>query len=106
MIAFLVPWMMPLAATAQIDTVKIHTSAICETCKATIEHDLSFEKGVKSVNLDVESGDVTVLYHPKKTEPQTIRTALTRIGYDADTLKADPKAWKKLPDCCKHPGAH
>src|SRR5262245_8082510 len=85
--------------------VKIKTSAVCEMCKKTIEHELSFEKGVKSVRLDVETKVLTVVYNPSKTNEQQIREAVTRTGYDADSLKADPKAWEKLPDCCKHPDA-
>ena len=88
-------------ATAQTDTARIQTSAICEQCKDRIESDLSFEKGIKSSNLDLKTKVVTVLYNPKKTDAQKIRAAITRIGYDADSLKADPKSYKKLPDCCK-----
>ena len=88
-------------ATAQTDTLRIQTSAICEQCKERIEGDLSFEKGIKSSNLDLKTKIATVVYNPKKTDTQKIREAITRIGYDADSLKADPKSYKKLPDCCK-----
>ncbi len=91
---------------AQTDTVRIHTSSLCDMCKKTIERDLSFEKGVKTINLDIDSKLVTVVYLPSKTNPEKIRVALTKIGYDADSLKADAKAFDKLPDCCKAPGHH
>jgi copper chaperone CopZ len=91
---------------AQTDTVRIKTSAICDQCKEKIENDLSFEKGVKSAKLDLKTKEVTVVYNPKKTDEQKIREAITQIGYDADTLKADANAFKKLPDCCKKPSAH
>jgi mercuric ion binding protein len=87
---------------AQTDTVRIKTSAICEQCKERIENDLSFEKGIKSSNLDLNTKVVTVVYNSKKTNEQKIREAITKIGYDADSLAADPKSYKKLPDCCKH----
>jgi len=90
-------------AHAQNDTVRIKTSAICDQCKERIENDLSFEKGIKSSNLDLNSKIITVIYSPKKTDSQKIREAITRIGYDADSLKADSKSYNKLPDCCKHP---
>jgi copper chaperone CopZ len=91
---------------AQTDTVRIKTSAICDQCKEKIENDLSFEKGVKSAKLDLKTKEVTVVYNPKKTDEQKIREAITQIGYDADTLKANAKAFNKLPDCCKKPVAH
>lgn len=27
---------------------------------------------------------------------------VSQLGYDADDIKADPKAYAKLPKCCKH----
>jgi len=86
--------------------VKIKTSAICETCKKTIEHGMSFEKGVRSAKLDVETKVLSVVYNPSKTDENKLRVALTKIGYDADSLKANPKAFHKLPECCQAPGHH
>lgn len=86
--------------------VKIKTSSVCETCKETIESNLSFEKGVKSVKLDLKTNVVTVLYNPDKTDEAKIRKALTEIGYDADSLKANEKAFHKLPECCQKPDHH
>jgi copper chaperone CopZ len=83
------------------DEVKIQTSAVCGMCKDRIEHDLSFEKGVKSVSLDKDTKIVTVGYNPEKTNPDKIRLAISKIGYDADDVKADPEAYAKLPGCCK-----
>jgi periplasmic mercuric ion binding protein len=86
---------------AQTAEVKIKTSAVCDMCKRAIERDLAFEKGIKKVALDLDSNVVTVLYNTKKTDEQKIRTALTLIGYDADSLIADSVAYLKLPECCK-----
>jgi mercuric ion binding protein len=85
------------------DTLYIKTSAVCETCKGIIEKDLSFEKGVKASNLDIESKMLMVVYNPDKTNPDKIRLAVTKSGYDADSLKADRKAFRKLPECCQDP---
>jgi copper chaperone CopZ len=81
--------------------VKIKTSATCDMCKETIEKNLAFEKGIKKSVLDVESKVVTVTYNPKKTTPEKIRLAISKIGYDADDVKADEKGFRKLDDCCK-----
>ena len=95
-----------IVVKAQTDTVKIMTTAICDDCKERIEHDLSFEKGVKSSSLDLDTKVVTVVYNSQKTDPEKIRVAITKIGYDADSLKADTKAFNKLPECCRVPGIH
>ncbi len=96
-ILFIIP------ANAQEGTaeLKVKTSAVCEMCKETIEKELAFEKGVKRSTLDVPSKIVTVVYNPNKTTPEKIRQAISKAGYDADDIKANPKAYKKLDACCK-----
>lgn len=86
------------ATTAEL---KVKTSAVCDMCKETIEKYVAFEKGVKKSNLDVESKMLTVTYNPTKTTPEKIRLAVSKSGYDADEVPANPKAYKKLAACCK-----
>ncbi|CAN5683481.1 hypothetical protein BH11BAC1_BH11BAC1_24910 [soil metagenome] len=105
-IGFIIALVFSIAVQAQTDTVIIKTSALCEQCKEKIEHDLSFEKGVKSNVMNLETKEVTVVYNTQKTDPEKIRMAITKIGYDADSLKAVPKAFDRLPECCKAPGHH
>lgn len=92
--------------SAQTDTLVIRTSALCETCKKAIEHDLSFVKGVKKSEVDLDEKVITVVYNAEKTTPEKIRMAITKSGYDADSLKADEKAFRRLPECCKSPDHH
>ncbi|MHA7130123.1 heavy-metal-associated domain-containing protein [Algoriphagus namhaensis] len=94
-----------LIANAQIKTIGIKTSAICEMCKETLEKDLTFEKGVKSVNLDLETKILNIAYLDAKTNPDKLRKRVTMVGYHADSLKRDPEAYAKLDECCKD-GAH
>ncbi len=84
--------------SAEID---IKTSAVCGECKERIEKAMAYEKGVKSSELVVKTQMLHVKYDPRKTDPQTIRLAVNAVGYDADSLMAEPKAYKALPDCCK-----
>ncbi len=83
------------------ETVKFKTSAVCDMCKARIEKSLAYEKGVHSANLDVPSKILTVSYRADKTSPAALRTAVQKIGYDADDLTAEAKAYNRLPECCK-----
>lgn len=85
--------------------VQIKTSAICEMCKEAIEYDLAFERGVKSAILNLDDKVVSVIYNEKRTAPDVIRKRITMVGYHADSLKRDPDAYDKLPECCKD-GAH
>ena len=90
---------------AQVEKVQIQTSAICEMCKNTLERDLAFEKGIKSSVLDLETKILTVEYNAKKTDAEKIRKRITKVGYNADSVQRDLKAYNALPDCCKD-GAH
>jgi hypothetical protein len=42
-----------------------------------------------------------VTYRTDKTTPDEIRLALSKSGFNADDVKADPEAYKKLDGCCK-----
>ena len=85
--------------------IEIQTSAICEMCQYTLEKDLAFEKGVKEATLNLDDKVMTILYNPKKTDPQTLRERITKVGYHADTLERNPIAYENLPMCCKD-GSH
>ncbi|MCE2845492.1 MAG: heavy-metal-associated domain-containing protein [Sphingobacteriales bacterium] len=103
-IAFLILMWFSVGACVGQDTLNIKTSAQCGTCKATLERGMRSVKGVNGVELDIDTKVLELIYDPKKTNPEKLRKAVTRIGYDADSLLADPRAYKQLPDCCKKGG--
>jgi copper chaperone CopZ len=87
-----------------VASIDVKSTTICDMCEKTIETELIYEKGVKKVEVDLEKAIVHVEYDAKKTSPAAIRTAITKLGYQADDLPADEAAWKKLPACCKNEG--
>ncbi len=92
------------AQKSKLDTVNIKTSAECDMCKTKLEKEIGVMKGVKSVNLDLTTQVVTVVYNGSKTDVTKIKQAIANIGYDADEVKANNRAQKKLPACCKPGG--
>jgi len=84
-----------------MENIRIKTSAQCEMCKKRIEERLNNEKGIKWANLDLLTKYVEVKYDPKKTNADKIRKAISEIGYDADSIKANEEAYSKLPACCR-----
>jgi copper chaperone CopZ len=84
--------------------VKIKTSAVCGMCKARIERNLAFEKGVKEASLDVKSKVVTIKYNPNKTDVTKLKSNISKTGYDAEEVMADAAGYEKLPSCCKKGG--
>ena len=83
--------------------VIIQTSAQCEMCKEKLESNLSFEKGIKDVNLDMKTKKILISYNPKKTDLLSLKELISDIGYDADDIKANAVVYKNLPTCCKKP---
>ena len=81
--------------------LKVKTSAVCGQCKDRIEKGMAYEKGIKDVNLNVDTKIATVTYNPSRTTPLEIRKAISKLGYDADSIPADKVAYAKLPSCCK-----
>ncbi len=85
-------------------TMTIRTSTICDMCEKTIEENMIYEKGVKSVNVDLAASTILVEYDDKKNTPDGLRTAVTKLGYSADDMPGDEAAFKKLPLCCQKEG--
>ncbi len=94
-----------VSAVAQSqEKAEILTSAICEMCKETILYDLTFTKGIKDADLNLENKVVTVEFKPGKISVQEIRERISKLGYNADSVMRDPVAYENLPMCCKDGG--
>jgi copper chaperone CopZ len=74
---------------------------VCETCGQLFNQKLLREKGIQMVELNEEAMTIKVVYNSKKTDMAAIKQAISKLGYDADEVKADPAAYKKLDGCCK-----
>ena len=81
-------FLLPLLATFQLRAqdpktarVDVHTNAVCDMCVKTIETELVYEKGVKSVKVDLATNTIHVGVDPRKTDAQKVRTAISKLGY-------------------------
>lgn len=87
---------------AEMKEDSIKTTAVCDECKERIESKFKQVRKLESYNLNFETGIFTVKYDTEKIELKEIKKIVSQLGYDADDIKADPKAYAKLPKCCKH----
>ncbi len=85
----------------KIITISIQTTAECGDCKERLENMLNYTKGVKYAELDLETKKISIKYDTTKISLLEIKTKIAALGYDADDVKADEKAYKALPECCK-----
>ncbi len=90
--------------TNSTETIVIKTSTQCEQCKQRVEKAMAYEKGVTSSNLNIEKAEFTVTYKPTKTSPEKLRLVISELGYDADDVPANVKAYNNLPKCCQKGG--
>lgn len=90
-----------------VQTAEIKTAIYCDHCKACddcggrLEKTLLKEKGVQMITLDEQAMTIKVVYNTKKTSLQAIKEAISKLGYDADDVKADAVAYEGLDGCCK-----
>ena len=88
--------------TAIIQTkIECDHCKVCETCGGLLERTLIKEKGIQMITLDEAAMTIKVIYNSKKTNLDTIRLAISKLGYDADDVKAEPDAVAMLDGCCK-----
>ena len=81
-------------------TITIQTNGVCEQCKKRMMDNVPQWVGVKSCTYDVGTAKLTVTYDAAKTSPAQLRTSISKLGYNADNVKADAAARAKLPSCC------
>ena len=83
--------------------VQIQTTAVCEMCKSLIEKNLHTTNGIEKATLSLKTKKVLVEFNPSVISADSVRQVITRLGYNADEVSADPKAYQELHSCCKNP---
>ena len=73
----------------------------CETCGDKFNKVLYNEDGIKTVDIDSKAMTISVVYDKRKTDLEKIKMMISKLGYDADEVKADPAGVAKLDGCCK-----
>lgn len=81
----------------KIETLTCWASMDCDGCVAKIKKNISFEKGVKDLNVDLKTKLVTVKYRKDKTSPEKLEKAIRDLGFKTEIVKnvKDVKQIKK-----------
>lgn len=94
--------MLMLAATLTVGAKDIKTLVVttvpqmhCEGCENKIKGNIRFEKGIKTIDTNVERQTVTITYDAEKTTPENIIQGFKKIGYQATEVKTEQKQEKK-----------
>ena len=73
----------------------------CETCGQKFKTEMLKIKGLKMYELDEKKRIITIYYNGQKTDLLTIKKGISKLGFDADEIKAEVASYEKLDDCCK-----
>jgi len=88
-------------ASKKEQTVTIQTNGVCQKCADKFKENVPYFKGVKSYSYDMSTSKLTITYDASRTNPDQLRKEISKLGYNADNVAADPDARAKLPACCR-----
>ncbi len=65
-------------------TFKAHLH--CESCVKKVMENISYEKGVKGLDVSLEEQRISIKYDPSKTNEETLAKAIQKLGYEVEKL--------------------
>ena len=72
---------METAPKKELKTVVFNVGLHCQNCVKKVQENISFEKGVKSLDINLEKKTVTITYDAAKTDEATLKKAIEKLGY-------------------------
>jgi len=93
-----------IQAQSTVTTSTVSVKGNCDECKERIENAADI-KGVKNCKWDEATQAITVTYDTKKVSLEQIEMAIAKSGHQTASHKANEKAYKGLPECCKYQSA-
>ncbi|MBN8837750.1 MAG: hypothetical protein J0I09_10850 [Sphingobacteriia bacterium] len=94
--------------TSKMQWITIKSANLkCWECKERLmgylkqENETNMQSGMTDYRFNLLNGEIRIFYHPDRVTPDEIRTAINNAGFDADSTKAEPDSYKKLPPICK-----
>lgn len=77
----------PQKAEKRSVTTEFATSIDCPGCAKKVTNTIPYEKGVKDVQIDLDTKTVTVTYDPTKTNDEALVKAFAKIKIEAQPKK-------------------
>ena len=83
-----------LAKELKVLVVTTQPEMHCNSCETKIKNNIRFTSGVKKIDTNLETKQVTITYDADRSDAKTILAAFKKIGYNATVVK-DQKAPEK-----------
>ena len=74
----------------------------CGMCKSLIEKAAESVEGVKYAIWDSKNSLMKVKFIKNQTDLNEIQKAVSKIGYDTESYRADDEVYNNLHHCCKY----
>ena len=74
--------------TKEVKEVTFNVHLHCANCVKKVQENISFEKGVKGLDICQGHQTVTVKYDPAKTSEATLKAAIEKLGYEVSGVVA------------------
>ena len=79
------------AQKANEKTVVFLSNMHCVSCQQKLEKNLSYEKGVKDLLIDLKSNTIKITFDVRKTSEEKLALAINKLGYEAKTVDGTKK---------------
>lgn len=72
---------------AEIKEVIFHAHLHCNNCVKKIQENISFEKGVKGLEVSLEKQTIFVKYDAAKTSVETLKAAIQKLNVPVESVE-------------------
>lgn len=72
---------------AEIKEVVFHVNLHCNSCVKKVQENISFEKGVKGLEVSLEKQTVVVKYDAAKTSVETLKAAIQKLNVPVKSVE-------------------
>lgn len=76
-------------------------SIMCNMCVTTISNAVKKLDGVENIKIKLSEKVALIKFDASKTDLNTLETAISEAGYDANETSRNREAYENLPACCK-----
>ena len=73
-----------------VDTVMAIRGMVGQRCVSSVRSALTLIRGVKKVDVSLETGRAAVSFDPSKAELQQLKVAVKAVGFQADVVEHHP----------------
>lgn len=92
------------AEKKEVKTVLYQVDLHCATCKAKVEKNIPYEKGVKNLDVNLEAKTVKVTFRGDKNTTEGIQKAIEKLGFKVTGSKTIDEPSKAATDGKKKDG--